>query len=329
MYLGFWRLDARKPAPLLGVSEICASKVSNSGLMNELFAADPEVFLHPSDLRFALEKFGPEAGRYLSEYPSNWVSRVEQSVPAASPMEQARISTCLRRAIERLKLIPANSFPFDPRRSWEANALDLLKQPNSRFDAVIVGREGCHSAARTLDSLDLPPTAEEKIEGVPHEFVRVCKTIALFSPEIVMVDPYADPCKQNVASVLRPLLQQIALGRCERVLICARYNSVIGSRLSSQDEVRESLRKLRSDAQLPLACSLEYALFEDSQSASRMHARYIFSIKGGVRLDQGFQKLPSGRKVDVGPISPVLLHELIDVYVEGRHDMQVSLRIRL
>jgi hypothetical protein len=36
MYLGFWRLGARKPAPLLGVSEICASKVSNSGLGNLL-----------------------------------------------------------------------------------------------------------------------------------------------------------------------------------------------------------------------------------------------------------------------------------------------------
>jgi hypothetical protein len=31
MYLGFWRLNARKPASLLGVSEKCAAKVSKSG----------------------------------------------------------------------------------------------------------------------------------------------------------------------------------------------------------------------------------------------------------------------------------------------------------
>lgn len=297
--------------------------------MNELFAADPSVFLHASDLRFALEKFGPETGRYLGEYPSNWVARVEQSVPAVSPLEQARIRTCLRRAIERLKLIPNGSFPFDASRSWENNALELLRAPNPRFDGVIVGCEGGHSAALTLDSLDLPPTADEKIEGIPGEFVRVCKTIVLFSSEIVMVDPYANPCKQNVASVLRPLLQQIARGRCERVLICARYDSVIGARQSTQNELRDSLQKLRSDGRLPQACSLEYVLFEDCQSVSRMHARYIFSIKGGVRLDQGFQKLPSGRKVDVGPISPVLLHDLIDVYIEGRHDMKEIVRIRL
>jgi hypothetical protein len=32
MYLGLWRLDARKPAPLLAGSEKCASEVSKSGL---------------------------------------------------------------------------------------------------------------------------------------------------------------------------------------------------------------------------------------------------------------------------------------------------------
>jgi len=297
--------------------------------MNELFAADPGVFLHPSDLRFALEKFGPEAGRYLGEYPSDWISRVEEKLVAASPMEQARISTCLRRAIERLKLIPNRALPFDPRRSWANNALDLLTPPSPHINAVILGHEVSNSAVHTLDSLDLSPTAEEKIEAVPHEFVRVCKTILLFSSEIFMVDPYANPCKHNVVSVLKPLLQRIAHGRCERVVIFARYDSVIGARQSTQDELRKSLAQLRADAHLPLTCSLEYVLFEDSQSANRMHARYLFSIRGGVRFDQGFQKLPTGRKVDVGPISPLLLDDLISVYVDRRHDMQEVFRLCL
>lgn len=38
MYLGFWRLGARKPAPLLGVGEKCASKVSKSGEKGEVIA---------------------------------------------------------------------------------------------------------------------------------------------------------------------------------------------------------------------------------------------------------------------------------------------------
>jgi hypothetical protein len=41
MYLGFWRLDARKPAPLLGVSLKCALKVSNSGVAGADFSLAP------------------------------------------------------------------------------------------------------------------------------------------------------------------------------------------------------------------------------------------------------------------------------------------------
>ena len=37
MYLGFWRLAPRKPAPLQGVGEKCASEVSKSGLAELLY----------------------------------------------------------------------------------------------------------------------------------------------------------------------------------------------------------------------------------------------------------------------------------------------------
>ena len=42
MYLGVWRLGARKPAPLLGVGEKCALEVSNSGKRMELALAESE-----------------------------------------------------------------------------------------------------------------------------------------------------------------------------------------------------------------------------------------------------------------------------------------------
>ena len=38
MYLGFWRLAPRKPAPLQGVGEKCASEVSKSGIGAQLEA---------------------------------------------------------------------------------------------------------------------------------------------------------------------------------------------------------------------------------------------------------------------------------------------------
>ena len=43
MYLGVWRSAARKPAPLLGVTQECASKVSNSGRGLYVFKHDSEL----------------------------------------------------------------------------------------------------------------------------------------------------------------------------------------------------------------------------------------------------------------------------------------------
>ncbi|MFY9329845.1 MAG: EAL domain-containing protein [Georgfuchsia sp.] len=68
MYLGFWRLDARKPALLLGVSEKCASEVSKSGLTAHIAVIDDKgdilavndawrkfVLLNGADLALASE----------------------------------------------------------------------------------------------------------------------------------------------------------------------------------------------------------------------------------------------------------------------------------
>ncbi|GHU33878.1 hypothetical protein AGMMS50256_26640 [Betaproteobacteria bacterium] len=44
MYLGFRRFDARKPAPFLGVTQNCASKVSKSGFAHNTRAQLKQIF---------------------------------------------------------------------------------------------------------------------------------------------------------------------------------------------------------------------------------------------------------------------------------------------
>jgi len=60
-----------------------------------------------------------------------------------------------------------------------------------------------------------------------------------------------------------------------------------------------------------------------------MHGRYLLSIKGGVRLDQGFQNLPAGRQVDVGPIGKPIHNQLLDIFFDGKHDMRVVDRMSI
>ena len=68
-------------------------------------------------------------------------------------------------------------------------------------------------------------------------------------------------------------------------------------------------------------------LVDDESRQTKMHGRYLLSIKGGIRFDQGFQKLPEGRHVDVGPIGKTIHDALLDIYCDGKHDMRVIDRL--
>ena len=68
-------------------------------------------------------------------------------------------------------------------------------------------------------------------------------------------------------------------------------------------------------------------LIDDESRQTKMHGRYLLSIKGGIRFDQGFQKLPEGRHVDVGSIGKNTHDALLDIYCDSKHDMQVVERL--
>ena len=70
-------------------------------------------------------------------------------------------------------------------------------------------------------------------------------------------------------------------------------------------------------------------LVEDESSESKIHGRYLLSIKGGIRLDQGFQQLPASRRVDVGPVGRAIHGDLLDLFFDGKHDMKVVHRLSI
>jgi hypothetical protein len=79
-------------------------------------------------------------------------------------------------------------------------------------------------------------------------------------------------------------------------------------------------------AELKAGREVEMIFVDDAPCKNKMHARYLLSIKGGVRLDQGFQHLPEGRRVDVGPVDQSTHVDLLKIYLEGEHDMRILQR---
>jgi len=61
--------------------------------MNELYAADPAVCSHASELKLLLASFGPYAGRYLANYPIDWAAQVESHFDNLGEIEEVNAAS--------------------------------------------------------------------------------------------------------------------------------------------------------------------------------------------------------------------------------------------
>lgn len=296
--------------------------------MNELFAADPEVCVQFSELKLLLGSFGPYAGRYLANYPTDWITRVEGKFANSGEIEAARVKTLLRRAKENLTLVTRSNLEWVDSLGWLANASPLLKGVGTVFDGLIAVQTKPPSTCE-LHDLDLPPTADERVLGTAQEYVRTAKILLLLSPELALIDPYMNPLKRSCAAVLAAFFELVAKGKCQKVSLWARASEVFGSgnQHNVQRDLKDALQQLVANAGFKSHREVELILVEDESSQTKMHGRYVLSIKGGIRLDQGFQLLPSGRKVDVGPIGKVVHDGLLDMYFDNKHEMNIRVRL--
>lgn len=292
--------------------------------MNEFYAADPICLKSARDLQYLFGLFGPCAGRYLAAYPMDWRKRVLGRFSHLSDVELERVKTIIRRAKEETAFLENSSLPWDLDKSWIDNALDVKKSPKRQINEVIGSGEERRGEVLPFDELEIPPTAEERIEGQANEFERVCRTLIKLSPELFLVDPYLSPCKNDIRPILGSVLRLASKGKCCSVVCYGRTSNVLGARLHSWDEVTAEWQALLMQAEWPKTSSFRYLLIDDDQSRSKMHARYLFSIKGGIRLDQGFQRLPRGRKMDVSPVAKVIHEELLQTYLDRESDMVIE-----
>lgn len=295
--------------------------------MNENFASEPDCCENMHEFRHLLERFGPFAGRYLIAYPKDWFKEVEAHIDSWGELDQIRAKTLLRRARENAAILTKPNLLWDESKCWLDNAAER------NFDGVIISRrnDGLRvENAHTCDELEWPPTAEERILATPEEYVRVSRFLLLISNELFFIDPYLNPCKQSISAVIEKMLQVIAKGKCQRLVFWTRTSNIIDSRNGiSLDDVENQLRKIIREIKFRHDFKLEFLLVDDDRSRERMHGRYLLSIKGGLRLDQGFQQLPKGRKVEVGPVGRATHEELMRVYLDGEHDIQIDHRINI
>jgi hypothetical protein len=297
--------------------------------MNEFIAAEPTSCENSSELRLLLRFFGPYAGRYLAEYPGNWGDMLRNCYFNSGDVEAERIKTCLKRAREQGALLRNPSLAWDEAQAWVDNANALASSTPPKIHGIVVARKHIRQNELTLDDIDtrLPLTADEKVPGTVDEYLRVSRTLLAISPELFFVDPYLNPCKRDIAPVMKGMLKKISDGRkCQRVACFARTSRVVGERSHSWDEVKTAWTRLLAEVGWPKDRIFEYLLLDDDGAAENVHPRYLFSIKGGIRFDHGFQIQSSGKRVDVCPINATIHNAVLLQFKEGKHDWKVDFR---
>ena len=295
--------------------------------MNERFAADPDCCNNSAELRHLLEKFGVFTGRYLVSYPDDWDTRLAEHMSSAAPVEASRISQLIRRAREQCGLIKMPTLMWMDHLSWVDNASKQVSQTPPRFDGLVVPNDArkIPLRAKALDDFEVPPTAEERISSTPEEYVRVTKMQLLIAHELILIDPYLNPCNKFHAPVLEALLKVVASpgSKCKLVKICARGRDVLSDG-TTETLIQDALNAIVARVQREKTFNLTYHLIDDSTSSDRMHDRYLVSVKGGIQLSQGFQVQRRNGKVTASPMGPSLHKEMWNMYMDRKTDMRAN-----
>ena len=288
--------------------------------MNEFYIADPTVCSSQRELGAFLKNFGPLTGRYLASFPIHWRNLVERHFQDLRVLEMEMIKSRIDDGFDSLALVKeCDSIAWNQRQDWWSNVEPLLARDQIIFKTAI-SNEAKHPCVQSLDDLNnWAPTTGQKINGTTEEYVRATKVILNHGRELFLIDPYFNPFKTDRMSVLKAFLKQASLGRCQSFRIWARTSEINKTIPIAEfvDQLKYQLNILLKEINFNHRFKIEFNLVNDKSSKHKMHARYLFCIKGGVKFDQGFQIL---QKNEVMPIAKSVLNGLLNEFLDGCYD---------
>jgi hypothetical protein len=296
--------------------------------MNDIYGMAPNAHATVAELRVLLATFGPHNSRYVWTLPSHkvWRDSVLAHFSHLGEIDQARLKSILSKAIENSAFMDRSINCWPSAVCWLKNALEYwrMEQPPCKpiyvsdvdYDDLVFSQPGDAKFLISPYELSTVSPADEEIGTRPEDYWKVSKWLCTISGEVHFIDPYFDPTTgTKVRDVFVHFLEQIALLRkLEYVHFWVRFDvgkDSFGRRRDSLDrrrvsaELRDIMKQATHGVQRGLRLSFHWV--EDGASADRLHARYLLTEKGGIKFDQGFQRIhPVGKKNMVSPVG----HEL-------------------
>ena len=254
--------------------------------MNDLYGLDPSAPRMVKDLKVLADLFGFAHGRFIASYPVDWASLLRRSLVDLSDTDKLKLTIVLKRLVDNTIPVPD---PYMVSKDWLVNAIALQLKTN-KFTKIVVRDESKKdhlSLEQFLYEEDLPDARGGHINATISSYKKVISPLLLVSTEIHIQDMYFYFWENNKKlfrqyEVLRMLISLAASSdRCERMVLHLNeehfFTDTLESRL--QEDLLQARRECgRSDLDITYS-------FENRRLT---HGRYIFSIKGGLQFDHGF-----------------------------------------
>lgn len=302
------------------------------------FAVDPSCLTTIEVLRRFVDQCAIHMGRIISDFPRNqWVLLVRKSIQTSGFLEQQQLTELLTLLQRRGGLIDIGR-AFNAKSPWLDNAVrEHARQP---FHAIISewpsATEDWHLELARLG----PETprwnveSERCVERTASSLITCMLPLVHRSREILFVDPHFTPDRSRYQNALRSYLDAAHDGNRD-------YRRIeVHAKLSVHDHATADQRRSWLDQfvadcnrclprQFRRGIRIAIYVWEEQPGSEKMHARYVLTECGGIRIDAGLDLGEPGQTTDVSLLPPSVRLSRWKSFQQGTSPFLLATRIEI
>lgn len=285
----------------------------------------PSFPIELRDVYDFLGEFGPYNGRYVPQFPKDWLTQLIAHVKDVGlPVER---SALLQKLSEQLSqcMYPV-SWSWDSSKSWGEN---VVAATNCNENDIIAG-----------DALDPTPfkawweiagyikeTRSRTLDfsGSMSSFVELCKPLLLNAPAVYLVDPYFDIFKKEHEHLLRSFFKQSAGSSCYSIEVITRQSACGGRQTDnveswiSVEEIDQNLRKIYASI-VPKGRNFRLHLVHKPKKGKgdlKLHDRFFLTKWGAINFGHGFNMSRVNSRQNAFVVDKAHHETLKEIYMNG------------
>ena len=266
------------------------------------FAVDPHCLNEWDTFIRLIEQFGIPYGRLVSQFPKKW-PKIVHEVCGDFTFRQRQIMADKLVKLKKMALIRSGR-DYDNSKTWKENALEqqqqqrvkpfhaiISNQNQEELDFVLVAREIIAEIPLWNVPKDVPvPRTAESLAGAISPLLRM-------SNRILFIDKLFDPAISRWQGVLRKFVCAAINGRENPPDF--EYHFQYDHENPTQTE--DFRKYCENNLSRVLSKGTKICLFrwKKKEKGEGIHARYVLTEKGGVKIDWGLDTGPEGVTTDV------------------------------